>query len=64
MYKKLKIDYLHLHMKCLMVCLVFRLSSAITEEDAIKASAKDTASIEDQQLAEALARYIRCIILY
>merc|ERR1712200_105541 len=33
-----------------------RLSSAITEEDAIKASAKDTASIEDQQLAEALAR--------
>merc|ERR1719187_2057037 len=33
-----------------------RLSSAMTEEDAIKASAKDTASIEDQQLAEALAR--------
>jgi len=33
-----------------------RLSSQATEEDAIRASAKETASLEDQQLAEALAR--------
>jgi len=33
-----------------------RLSSQISEEDAIKASAKETAALEDKQLAEAIAR--------
>ncbi len=37
--------------------LLFRLSSQITEEDALKISAKESASLEDQHLAEALARY-------
>jgi len=32
------------------------LSSQITEEDALKISAKESASLEDQHLAEALAR--------
>ena len=41
---------------CVCNCSCFRLSSQVTEEDAIKASAKETASLEDQQLAEALAR--------
>jgi hypothetical protein len=36
---------------------LFRLSSQITEEDALKISAKESASLEDQHLAEALARY-------
>jgi hypothetical protein len=35
---------------------LFRLSSQITEEDALKISAKESASLEDQHLAEALAR--------
>ncbi len=38
-------------------CFLFRLSSQITEEDALKISAKESASLEDQHLAEALARY-------
>merc|ERR1712029_473708 len=33
-----------------------RLSSQVSEEDAIKASAKETAALEDKQLAEAIAR--------
>jgi len=33
-----------------------RLSSQVNEEDAIKASAKETAALEDKQLAEAIAR--------
>merc|ERR1719483_924242 len=33
-----------------------RLSQAVSEEDVIKASAKETAALEDKQLAEALAR--------
>jgi hypothetical protein len=34
----------------------FRLSSQITEDDAIKMSAKESSALEDQHLAEALAR--------
>merc|ERR1711970_1408089 len=33
-----------------------RLSSQVNEEDVIKASAKETAALEDKQLAEAIAR--------
>ena len=33
-----------------------RLSQAVSEDDVIKASAKETAALEDKQLAEALAR--------
>ncbi len=42
--------------KSSVVTFLFRLSSQITEEDALKISAKESASLEDQHLAEALAR--------
>ena len=35
-----------------------RLSSEVNEEDVIKASAKESAGLEDRQLAEALARFV------